>query len=682
MPVKSVQAKKLFVREGEDLVFQNGTANGGFRTTVYRHCENQMRVVLCRVPGPLCSMNIYVPTIANDNKGLPHTLEHLVFCGSKRHPNRGYLDALANCSFSTGTNAWTAEDHTCYTLSAAGEEAIANVLPVFLDHVLHPLLTDNQFITEVFHFDATGKEQGVVFSEMVARENSEEDLMDLSLRRLMFSKTSAYGFETGGLVKDIATLTNQDIIEYHRKFYDANNATVVLVGSFSDEFEQVIQNLPAEMVASLGCDSRKPMDCSAPASGNRSEYVKFPSAETDFGSFAFGWRGPLPDDVETLTAIEILMAYLAENASSPLTQRFVERPAPLAGYLFADVRMTLPSSIILSLSSVPYTDPNNPDADSYDNDDDEHDDDDDDEGDSDAEDDTDGGEDGEEDDPDIPMLFAEGHLERLLLEELRRIHDSRFDGNDNALVEATKRFRQKLAASIEDNPLDVMQEVMQPDIVAAHFSPAKNLHIGTRANVFDVIDKLAQKTVEFWLGLLQWLIDEPIYHVAMVPDPDLNSQIEAERQEIERKNERSIADKDKHTKMIEAAVQANKVDIPDNLKQSMPVPDASRISGLPHSHRLIDLDKPIGPARVIQLIEVDSDFPEFKLHVPLTDLSDELRAYLVLFQELLLGTDLVLPAGVEDGAGGELTQSERRIDHVEFDNHLADITTLNGAAIG
>lgn len=44
------------------------------------------------IPGPLCSVAIIVPTEAKDNKGIPHTLEHLVFMGSKRYPQRGYLD--------------------------------------------------------------------------------------------------------------------------------------------------------------------------------------------------------------------------------------------------------------------------------------------------------------------------------------------------------------------------------------------------------------------------------------------------------------------------------------------------------------------------------------------------------------------------------------------------------------
>ncbi|KAJ1812926.1 hypothetical protein LPJ56_003646, partial [Coemansia sp. RSA 2599] len=248
----------LFVKEGADFMYQKGTSDpeDGYRTSVYRHRDSEMRIVMCRIPRPLCTLHIYVPTITDNNKGLPHTLEHLIFCGSKQYPHRGYLGAMAVCNFSEGINAWTSVDHTCYTLSASSEQAVANMLPVYLDHVLNPLLRDHQFVTEVYHYDENGKEQGVVFSEMSSRQNGEYKLARNALNSLMYPARNPYTFETGGLTTDIARLTNQEIIDYHRKYYNANNITVVMTGSFSDDFEEaVLQKLPAEMLKSSGSNS-------------------------------------------------------------------------------------------------------------------------------------------------------------------------------------------------------------------------------------------------------------------------------------------------------------------------------------------------------------------------------------------------------------------------------------------
>lgn len=51
-----------------------------------------------------------------DNDGLPHTLEHLTFMGSKKYPYKGVLDLIANRCMASGTNAFTAQDHTAYEL--------------------------------------------------------------------------------------------------------------------------------------------------------------------------------------------------------------------------------------------------------------------------------------------------------------------------------------------------------------------------------------------------------------------------------------------------------------------------------------------------------------------------------------------------------------------------------------
>jgi Zn-dependent M16 (insulinase) family peptidase len=75
-----------------------------------------------------------------DDKGLPHTLEHLTFMGSKSYPHKGALDLLASRAGADGLSAWTAIDHTAYTISSAGPEGFLNMLPVYLEHILHPTL--------------------------------------------------------------------------------------------------------------------------------------------------------------------------------------------------------------------------------------------------------------------------------------------------------------------------------------------------------------------------------------------------------------------------------------------------------------------------------------------------------------------------------------------------------------
>ena len=90
---------------------------------------------------------------------------------SDDYPYKEVLDLLATRCYSDRTNAWTATDHTCYTIYSAGSGGFLNILPVYLDHILFPLLRDEDFLTEVHHITADGEDSGVVYSEMQARSN-------------------------------------------------------------------------------------------------------------------------------------------------------------------------------------------------------------------------------------------------------------------------------------------------------------------------------------------------------------------------------------------------------------------------------------------------------------------------------------------------------------------------------
>lgn len=67
-----------------------------------------------------------------DNDGLPHTLEHLTFMGSKKYPYKGILDLIANRCMASGTNAFTAQDHTAYELITVSNLSFKMYLPIQL----------------------------------------------------------------------------------------------------------------------------------------------------------------------------------------------------------------------------------------------------------------------------------------------------------------------------------------------------------------------------------------------------------------------------------------------------------------------------------------------------------------------------------------------------------------------
>ena len=217
--------------------------------TQYVSERSGMSVVVANRQGPKISGYFTLATEIFDDSGAPHTLEHLVFMGSKSYQYKGLLDKLSSRAYS-GTNAWTATDHTAYTLDTAGWEGFAQILPVYLEHIILPTITDEGIVTEVWHIDGEGNDAGVVYSEMQAVQFQSAEIMDLKARRLLYAQNVGFRYETGGMTEALRTLTPERIRQFHKDMYQPRNLCLVLVGEIDqdnlidilDEFEESIKD--------------------------------------------------------------------------------------------------------------------------------------------------------------------------------------------------------------------------------------------------------------------------------------------------------------------------------------------------------------------------------------------------------------------------------------------------------
>lgn len=242
-------------------------ADGGARATRFRRIQSfetdyapatithyvsdrsGMQVIVADRKGPKINGYFTLATEIFDDSGAPHTLEHLIFMGSRSYAYKGLLDKLASRAYS-GTNAWTAIDHTAYTLETAGWEGFAQILPVYLEHVFLPTITDEACITEVHHIDGEGNDAGVVYSEMQALQYTSTELMDLRARRLLYPENVGFRYETGGMMEALRVLTPERIRDFHKAMYQPRNLCVVIIGeadhtnllSILDSFEESIKD--------------------------------------------------------------------------------------------------------------------------------------------------------------------------------------------------------------------------------------------------------------------------------------------------------------------------------------------------------------------------------------------------------------------------------------------------------
>jgi len=264
----------------------------------YESERTGMRVVVVDQQGPKVHGYFTLATEIHDDSGSPHTLEHLCFMGSKSYRYKGVLDKLATRAYSN-TNAWTATDHTAYTLDTAGWEGFAQILPVYLEHVLVPTLTDAGCYTEVHHVDGTGHDAGVVYSEMQGVQNNQAELMELQARRLIYPKGNGFRYETGGMMDQLRVLTADRIREFHREMYQPKNLCLVLIGEINhSELLQILDDFETTILNDIpppDAKFKRPWIESGPTPALEKtvvDTVKFPEEDESMGEILVGYLGP------------------------------------------------------------------------------------------------------------------------------------------------------------------------------------------------------------------------------------------------------------------------------------------------------------------------------------------------------------------------------------------------------
>ncbi|GIZ49604.1 hypothetical protein CKM354_001263400 [Cercospora kikuchii] len=308
--------------------------------TQYESTRTGMRIAVVDRAGPKVEGEFALATEINDDSGSPHTLEHLVFMGSKTYKYTGLLDRLSSRAFST-TNAGTATDYTSYSLKTAGWEGFAQILPVYLEHLIVPTLTDAGCYTEVHHIDGTGHDAGVVYSEMQARENTSYDLMELQRRRLLYPEGNGFRSETGGTTPELRRLTADRIRAYHKEMYQPKNLRVIITGDIDhDELLQILDDFETSIVddvPTLDAPFRRPWVDSKPTpklTETKVDTIKFPEEDESMGEITIGYLGPSCDDAVANAALSVLMTYLANSPISVLENTLVEREQLCSGVYF------------------------------------------------------------------------------------------------------------------------------------------------------------------------------------------------------------------------------------------------------------------------------------------------------------------------------------------------------------
>ncbi|KAI9296809.1 hypothetical protein K502DRAFT_301758 [Neoconidiobolus thromboides FSU 785] len=568
-----------------------------FNFNLYKHHPTNLKVLFINTPGPTTLATILIPTLCTDNKGLPHTLEHLIFCGSKHYLKRGYLEALALRSLSTGTNAWTASDHTAYTFNTVGYEGLLKTLPVFLDHVINPRLSYEDFVTEVYHVDGRGKQGGVVFSEMVSREFTEEDLLDINLRRELYLDNNTYSYECGGLTPDIAKIDIESIKEYHQAYYHLQNVTILIAGQDlpKDKILNVLNHsITLKEEKAITPNIKKSLKF--PLNGNKSntKTVHFPSDDTSVGSIGYAWRGPEFSDYQQSLTLEIILLYLTDSPASPMQQHFVNLNEPIANDVGYELRLTPETSLWLTFYGVPAKG---------------------------------------------KYVHAGVYREKVL----NCIKESIDKMKLEKLHEAIRRYRNNRLRSLEEDATEDLVDNIIPAIIADTFYNAPfEASLNQLCHTFDIINSLIEKDLSYWkkIGKL-WLLDQSPSEVIALPSNILGQKIEMNRAKSEAEFVKNLSKKElnKIDEDLKTIIDSNKIDLTG--EDFSFHPDMAKVPISKSTIHNISMNSELKLFNHVQLMQLDTQYNHLMIGLPVKRVPDDLKPYFVLLQALMFQLDII-----------------------------------------
>jgi len=152
--------------------------------------------------------------------GFAHLFEHLMFEGSKHVPEGEYDNLLEAAGGST--NGSTSSDRTNYFIDAPSN---ALELALFLESDRMAYLLDAMSPAQV-----DGQRDVVKNERRQSVENRPYGTAFIVLDELLYPENHPYHWPTIGYMDDLTAASYEDVVEFFRRYYAPNNASLVVAG--------------------------------------------------------------------------------------------------------------------------------------------------------------------------------------------------------------------------------------------------------------------------------------------------------------------------------------------------------------------------------------------------------------------------------------------------------------------
>jgi len=208
-------------------------------TEFYRRTAppNGIRVLTSAMPtARSASVSLYIGAGSryerDEEAGLSHFLEHLLFKGTKKRPSAKEISEAID-GVGGVMNGGTDRELTVYYVKVARPH-LDLALDVLVDLVRHPLLDPAEF----------EKERQVVLEELAMVADSPPQLTDLLLDAILWPD-QPLGRDVAGTPDSVLALTSEMAAEYLHRQYTPNNIVVALAGDI--DHQQMVDDISAAL---------------------------------------------------------------------------------------------------------------------------------------------------------------------------------------------------------------------------------------------------------------------------------------------------------------------------------------------------------------------------------------------------------------------------------------------------
>ena len=238
--------------------------------------------------------------------GKSHFLEHMLFKGTDRF-KKGEID-LITLKNGGGNNAFTSHDFTAYYFNFASDR-----WDIALD------IESDRMVNCSFDVDEFEAEKKVVIEELKTSLDSPWGLLMQDVEAGAY-KIHPYRNPVVGWLQDVERATVEQQQAYYRRYYQPNNAILVIAGDF--ETDRVLSRV-SKLFGSIPAGSPPPAMAlkEPPQRGERRLVVRWRSKVP---RLSIAYHAPAIAQPDTY-ALQVLAVVLAEGKASRLYQRMVER---------------------------------------------------------------------------------------------------------------------------------------------------------------------------------------------------------------------------------------------------------------------------------------------------------------------------------------------------------------------